>query len=791
MHVGRHLGIGTTQRSGLLRRVIAVLAALVVGAAGSVAVTAAPGYADAAGKGGDFVPLSTAQLLDTRSGVGASAGVRGPGSVTTVQVLGRAGVPAGGVSAVLIDVTAVNPTVTTHLTVWPDGTPQPGVSMLSVKPGVVQSNSAVVPVGANGKISYYNNSGSMHIVSEVHGYFLAAATTGSGRGGFVPVTHIRLADTRTGLGVPQGTIPAGGSVTVTVGNGTPIPATAGAAFLNLTVVGATRASYLSAYPAGGSPVGSTFDYPAGTTAQTMAVKLGTGGRIVVRNNGGAPINLTLDAHGYFAATPTEGAGYRPLLARLLDTQWPDIPAGGTIDVPVAGRNGLPTRSVAGALLNLTVHTPSAGGHLAVWPTGESAPTTSVNNFNAGESRSAGVVVRPGPDGKVTIRNNSSARLRLIVDQQGWFADPLPGVPVAQHTPTSATQPAPYGSLELAYVDNDGHLLHGRIPSADSLHEIHWTPLSDGQTFTGPPALATQPDGRLQVATQYTDSNVWERTQSADSGTSGWADWAPLGGSMAYPPTAHRLSDGRLVQVAVDADGQLWSLQQSGPNGAYTNWHRVGPTGLVGAPAAITVEGGVRLVGLTSTGAVRTAILYSGSSVSSWTDLGGSGFTGTPALAIYPGYRVRVVVRSASGVLVTKVQDFNGNFDADWTPVGDLVTTGSPAALMHPFTGRTEIIARNADGVMYAVRETPQASGKWGAWTLMPGQDNFVAATDPTVLSYVNSTAPTYLVLVRDIDDVHHIWYPPSASSGRAGTAADGDRPTYEGIRLPAPPRLDG
>ncbi|MFY1672499.1 hypothetical protein ACN27G_21435 [Plantactinospora sp. WMMB334] len=760
--------------------------ASVLAAAGVAVVPAAPVLADAAGRGGDFVPVTTAQLLDTRSGVGATAGARGPGSTTTVQVLGRAGVPASGVSALLVDVTAVNPTVATYFTLWPDGVARPAVSALNVKAGVVQSNSAVVPVGANGKINYYNHNGSTHIVSEVHGYFLTNPTTATGRGGFVPVPHTRLVDTRSGLGAPKATVAAGGSVTVTVGNGAPIPAGASAAFVNLTVVGATRSSYLTAYPAGGTAAGSTFDYPVGTTAQTMAVKLGTDGGIVVRNTGGAAINLLVDAHGYFTAEPTQGAGYRPAVSRLLDTADTPVPAGGSVDVAVGGTNGLPTRDIAGAVLNLTVANPAGGGHLVAWPTGQPVPTTSLNNFNAGESRSSAVVLRPGAEGKVTVRNQSSSPLRLIVDLQGWFADPLPTVPIAQFSRTVAMQAAPGGAAllgtpEFAYVDNIGRLFHGRMPDPDSLHNVQWTALSDGQAFTGPPALAQQPDGRIQVVAQHTDSNVWSRNQS-EPGLSGWAAWSHLGGSMAGPPTVQRLPDGTLVQFAVDVDGRLWHLPQDAANGAYTSWRSLGASGLVGTPAVAVLENALQLFVPDAAGALRTATYYPGGTLSAWTDLGGAGLTGTPAVVVYPGFRMRVVVRSADGTLVSKAQDGSGTFAATWAPVGDLVAAGSPAALLHPGNGRTEVIARRADGTMHAIRETAQGSGEWGSW-IQAAQGGFTATTDPTVLSYLNSGGPTYIFVARDADNVFRVWYPPGESALRDETA----EPRYGGLRLTSPP----
>src|SRR3712207_1282204 len=76
-------------------------------AAGLLTALASPASADAAGQGGDYVPLPNgeARVLNTQTGVGVAAGVRGPDSTTTFQVLGVGGVPAAGVRAVMVDVT--------------------------------------------------------------------------------------------------------------------------------------------------------------------------------------------------------------------------------------------------------------------------------------------------------------------------------------------------------------------------------------------------------------------------------------------------------------------------------------------------------------------------------------------------------------------------------------------------------------------------------------------------------------------------------------------------------------
>jgi hypothetical protein len=64
----------------------------------------------------------------------------------------------------------VSPTATSHLTVWPAGSPRPTASNLNYNPGQVVPNLVVARVGAGGKVSLYNNSGSVNLIADVAGW---------------------------------------------------------------------------------------------------------------------------------------------------------------------------------------------------------------------------------------------------------------------------------------------------------------------------------------------------------------------------------------------------------------------------------------------------------------------------------------------------------------------------------------------------------------------------------------------------------------------------------------------
>ncbi|HEX5115122.1 MAG TPA: PKD domain-containing protein, partial [Pseudonocardiaceae bacterium] len=75
---------------------------------------------------GGYSALGPVRVLDTRDGTG---GVRvaklGAGGVVSLKLAGTHGIPATGVRAVVLNVTAVSPTAASFLTVYPDGTTRP------------------------------------------------------------------------------------------------------------------------------------------------------------------------------------------------------------------------------------------------------------------------------------------------------------------------------------------------------------------------------------------------------------------------------------------------------------------------------------------------------------------------------------------------------------------------------------------------------------------------------------------------------------------------------------------
>jgi hypothetical protein len=122
---------------------------------------------------GSFGSLPPSRLLDTRIGLGASGAVAGHG-VLSLQVTGRGGVPASGVSSVVLNVTVAGSSTSGFVTAYPGGTPWPVASNLNFAAGQIVPNLVVVPVGADGTVNLYNGSSApIQLVADIAGYYLS------------------------------------------------------------------------------------------------------------------------------------------------------------------------------------------------------------------------------------------------------------------------------------------------------------------------------------------------------------------------------------------------------------------------------------------------------------------------------------------------------------------------------------------------------------------------------------------------------------------------------------------
>ena len=397
---------------------------------GSQSVSAAPVGASS------FRGVSPTRVLDTRG-----SGKATTGSYNSVLIRGLAGVP-NTATAVVLNVTVVNPEGEGYVTVFPWGDPAlPNTSNVNIqRSGQMVANLVTVRLGGDGRIGLYTSIAADLLV-DVFGYYSPSGATRAGR--FIPLTPQRLLDTRGNATVGEGrevrlSLPAG------------IPVDTEGLVLNVTAVNsrlrANGFGYWSAYPAGLGP-GTTSNINIAFSGQTIAnqviVKPTASGVEFYSYAGG---DLLVDIMGYYSGSSAEvkedGLFVPVSPTRLLDTRSTPNPLGEkvalhhdwTVEVGMASQAGIPNTGASAVALNVTMTRALGEGYVTVYPAGRSRPDSSNLNADlAGTTAPNHVQLATGSRG---VSFYSYGGTDLIVDIFGWFVG----------SPQVSTQNAPINSL---------------------------------------------------------------------------------------------------------------------------------------------------------------------------------------------------------------------------------------------------------------------------------------------------------------------------------------------------------
>jgi hypothetical protein len=312
----------------------------------------------------------------------------------------------------------------------PTATANPKSSTINFPVGDVRANNFTIPLDATGKLAAVFKAAAgktAHAIVDVTGYFVAGDTHAT----YAPIAPIRVLDSRTGKGLSGPFVPnMPRTISIAAANG--IPSDAIAVTANLTVVGQTRAGYLSVTPNPSSnPATSTLNFPLGDIrANGLTARLnGSGDLSIVYKASGGSTHVLLDVTGYYRNNPA-GLLYYPLSpGRIVDTR-PGIlaselvgafSANGSRTLEAVGHARVPL--VASALTgNVTVVGQTSGGYVSITREPVANPTTSTINFPAGDTRANGATVPLNAPGELSfIFKAATGRVtHLIFDVTGYF-----------------------------------------------------------------------------------------------------------------------------------------------------------------------------------------------------------------------------------------------------------------------------------------------------------------------------------------------------------------------------------
>ena len=181
---------------------IGAAVAVTLGAGGLISVNAANDTSS-------LVPITPARILDTRPGdrVG-SLDTAGASDPYRLKVIGTDGIPATGVTAVSLNVTAVETQTNDFggfVAVYPCAsvsTTKPDVSNMNFGSGQTIANAVTVPVSADGHICLYVY-GTAHLLVDANGYYTQTSTATGEQGPAGPQGEAG-ADGQDGATGPQG-----------------------------------------------------------------------------------------------------------------------------------------------------------------------------------------------------------------------------------------------------------------------------------------------------------------------------------------------------------------------------------------------------------------------------------------------------------------------------------------------------------------------------------------------------------------------------------------------------------
>ncbi len=409
----------------------------------------------------NFVPVTPFRIYDSRSDI---YGPLGPGETRNLLLGNLSAIPYNA-TAVVLNVTAINGSAASYLTLFPDypeGTPRPNASNLNFPAHTVIANLVTVDLGLGSALNIFNDVGSVNVAVDVEGWFVPQPSSDLD-GLFHPVAPVRVCDTRPGSPTPAcagRTVAAGVPLIVNVtggNNGIPGDGTASAAVLNITGVDGTAGTFISVFPTSSNgtcaysgsnqPKISTLNLVAGAVqANRVMVELGpatTGGAdtSVCVYSALGKINVLLDVNGWFgsatATSATPGYQYQAIgPIRICDTRVASLACtAGAIAgdanrlVTAAGAGGVPavdsgTPAVA-IIANLTAIQPSKTTYLTLFPASLPAkPVVSDINANAGATLPNLAVVELGVQGSARAGEvnlfNSVGSVNAILDLEGWF-----------------------------------------------------------------------------------------------------------------------------------------------------------------------------------------------------------------------------------------------------------------------------------------------------------------------------------------------------------------------------------
>lgn len=418
---------------GRSRRALAAL--LTTAAVAATLVAFAPSAAALLASTGYHPLTDQVRVLDTRTGTG---GIRNPipaGQTVSMTIPQQLGIPASQVSAVVMNVTVVNPPTAGYVSIFPTGSGTPAVSSVNFNAGENTPNLVNVQLRADGSVSALNGAaGAVDLLFDVVGWYGTASAPANGSE-YVSITPVRAKDSRTDpFYASLGGLAPGGTYTLR----TTDAAVYETYVMNVTITAPQGSGFVTIGPgdtpaptAANPPTTSNLNvYPGRDVANSVVVRRGTDTDQTIRiyNGTSGYLHFIMDIVGAFYIGPSDANGlFTPVTPyRTYDTRQPTtsgIIAAGPAGTRRLNMNSLPPEATA-VVVNVTVADSTNDGWVSVYP-GDVFPGTSTVNFQAHRAKANLALVKITTDGSgnriMSIRVGESGFAHVIIDIFGYYS----------------------------------------------------------------------------------------------------------------------------------------------------------------------------------------------------------------------------------------------------------------------------------------------------------------------------------------------------------------------------------
>jgi hypothetical protein len=322
-----------------------------------------------------------------------------------MPMFGRAGLPASGVAAVVVNVEVANPNAAGYVSVTPGCTTSQTASQEYARGGTI-SNQLTVRLDDAGRMRIRLSAGRALVLVDVAGYY--STDTGGDRFHAVPTTRAN----------PGGTVVTAGTLAhlTVAGRGIPDDGTVDAVTATVEVFAPTAAGYIRVTPDLVESQTATQEFGAHQTISNLVTVQVVGGKIELRMSAGSA-TVFVDINGYHSVpTDTTGDAFHPVSTARVNPGGTTVASTADLHLAVAGHAGVPASATAIAGV-VEVSAPTTAGYVRATPD-LVVTSTATQEFVARQTISNAVAVGLAA-GKIQL-HMSAGRAALFVDVAGYF-----------------------------------------------------------------------------------------------------------------------------------------------------------------------------------------------------------------------------------------------------------------------------------------------------------------------------------------------------------------------------------